>query len=584
LLSKDPAHRPDASACLEVVGQIRAHGPSADPATEPEEQETDTVHPVALELRPGDVLDGYIVEQELGRGGMGITYACRDGSDTRFALKVAGFKFKSAERAREQMRRDAEHAARIPDHPAIAKVHGLGETEVRGVPVVYLCCELVMGPSLSRLVDRYGPIPPRALQHLWVSVVEGVKTIHDAGILHLDLKPGNVLLDRHVDAERPLEPQLLEALPKIIDFGISRRLEDAPDTSTGLEGTPYYMSPEQCEGLAPGRASDIYTLGTTFFQLATGAPPFIGEQLAVINQQVTSAPPVAELKGRLGYHLSLVLSRCLLKDPAERYSDATELLEHLCLAGERGFPRRELEYVRDREHLVLSGTAPRRAPPSSSHKHLRMRSEGFEQLGQILSAVSQLEPTRREAERTTSWLEQHLDELREVLLDDPGRATVELEVIFKVLVPRVEQCCAQLEGERASILSRLQALDRDARALVAICELRARTLTEDWREASAALERLDSLEDTQARNRLVRVRVERDLDQRLTELRWDLREATAKIDGLLASGKSEWAAQELLSFERRHPHANEVAEVVAVLEELRERVAQDHEAGRDSEM
>ncbi|RMG10545.1 MAG: hypothetical protein D6731_17205 [Planctomycetota bacterium] len=576
LLAENPASRPEAAACLEIVGWLRSRGPTADPDTEPEQHTTDTVLPVSLELAVGDVLDGYVVERELGRGGMGITYAVRDDAGQRYALKVAGFRFRSAQKAREQLRRDAAHAAAVAGHPCVARVYGLGETEVRGVPVVYLRSAFVAGPSLARLVEQHGPLPLPALRHLWVRVAEGLEAIHQAGVVHLDLKPGNILLDRPIDPDRPLEEQLLAATPRVIDFGISRRLDEDSETATALEGTPFYMSPEQCEGLRPGPAADIYTLGTTFFHLATGAPPFAGEQLAVLSQQVTSPPPVAELPGRLGYHLSLVISRCLFKDPQARYPSAGDLLADLRRAGGRDFPRRTLEFLREREHLFLSGRAPRRAPPSSSHKFLRERRAGCAELAELLAAVARPDPSPKALRRRRDWIAELLDELRESLLDDPHATRVELEVIERVVLPRLRSAAEELADDE--LIADLHQAARTACELEALCDVRALTLEERWRGASAALARL---EETGSTNRLARVRVERDLDQRLAELRWDLRESSARIDGLLADGQLEWARQELRSFERRHPRAAEVEDVAGDLAALRDRLSTSAAADDD---
>ncbi len=531
---------------------------------------------LAVDLRSGDRLNQYTIEDELGRGGMGITYACRNDEGERFALKIAGYDPKRTHNARDQLERDAELASLVAPHPAVARVYEMGEAVIRGVSVAYLRSELVAGPPISRLLESNGVLAPDAVRHLWVAVAEGLAAIHKAGVLHLDLKPANLLLDRTIDPRGNTSQQVLEAMPKIIDFGISRQRGDNAATSVGVEGTPFYMSPEQCEGVEPSPASDIYTLGVAFFHIATGTLPFSGEQLAVLHKHVHVAPPLAELDGRLGYHLSLILSRCLLKNPADRYPGPSELLVDLCAAGGRDFAHRELEYRRDHEILTLSGKVPRRAPGSSGPFE-RFQGESFTPLGQLLWLFSKLGENTKDLKRALEWLAQRIEELREVLLREPNRVSLELDVVTKVLIPRLRSALSAVvdRSELPDGFERdLDTIDGDAKALRKIGDVRAQTLLESWQVARTSLAQLKPLEETGAQNRLVRVRVERDLDERVTELRWDLEEIKAKIGALLETGDSKWAAQELLAFERRHPHADVLAEISAPLDALRALVSQ----------
>jgi serine/threonine protein kinase len=529
---------------------------------------------VPVDLRPGDRLNEYSIEEELGRGGMGTTYACRDTKGQRFALKIAGDDPLRPQNAKDQLRRDAELASLVAPCPAVAQVYEMGDAEIRGVSVAYLRSELVTGPPLSTLLESSGRLSSEAVRHLWVAVTEGLSAIHDAGVLHLDLKPSNLLLDRPINTQRGLTDQLLHATPKIIDFGISRKRGDNAATSAGVEGTPYYMSPEQCEGVEPSPASDIYTLGVAFFQIATGTLPFTGEQLAVLHQHVRVAPPLAELDGRLGYHLSLILSRCLLKNPADRYPNPAELRVDLCAAGGRDFAHRDLEYRRDHETLTLSGKVPRRAAPSSGPFE-RFRGDSFEPLAQLLWLFTRLRPSAKDVVRAAEWITQRVDELRETLLAEPDRVSIELDVVSAVLLPRLRRSLSDLNDSEAlpeSFDQELGEIEANALALRELGAVRRQTLLESWQVARTSLTQLRPLEETGAQNRLVRVRIERDLDERVGEMRWDLVEVTAKIDALLASGDAKWAAQELLTFERRHPHADALEEIAGPLGLLRQRV------------
>jgi serine/threonine protein kinase len=563
LLSKVPSARPTADAALAVVAELRATHPDLADETDP------TLGP-PVELRPGDDLNGYILERELGRGGAGVTYAGRDREGVLYALKVARLGT-SADKAREQLRRDAEHAAQVRPHPSVARVYGVGEGEVQGVPVVYLRSELVEGPSLARLIDQHGALPIAAVLHLFARVAQGLTAIHAAGVLHLDLKPSNILLDRPVDPTRRLEAQLLQTTPKIIDFGISRRASEAT-TSTGVEGTPYYMSPEQCEGMIPAPTADLYALGAAFFHVATGAPAFTGEQLAVLHKQVNQPAPLAQLEGRLGFHLSLIIARCMLKDPDQRYPTAEALLEDMARAGGRDFPSRELESARDRELLLLTGQTRRRAPPAS--EGFKRHALVFAPLARLLGFLARPQLDRQAVERGVGWLELRLDELRDQLLERPSVSEVELEVVALVLLPRLRRGVEALDDPEgtAALLNRLERVAADLRFLSLAARVHTQTAEERWGGAEEALEQLPSIGDTQARNRLVRVRIERDLRERLDEVRWDLEEVRAKAESLLDADERAWAKQEVDGFLRRHPSAPELEGVEETLAALRDRL------------
>ena len=296
LLAKAPADRP---ALADVERRLRGLLTEA----ERDEQTKPALVPVAVELQPGDEVEDersgerYKIERELGRGGMGIVYAVQAEDGRRLALKVAGFNFATQEQARAQLIRDAENAIRVGEnqsHPAVATVFWVGTAVVRKAPIVFLISELVNGPSLAQRISEFGPIEDELARDLWVRVAEGLGAIHDAGVLHLDLTPGNILVE---GLTAPGEETQSEAVrPKIVDFGISKRVES--HTIRNVEGNPGYMSPEQCEGLAPCFASDIYMLGATFYHATTGRPVFSGEPMAVLNQHRTSAPAAGRSRDR----------------------------------------------------------------------------------------------------------------------------------------------------------------------------------------------------------------------------------------------------------------------------------------------
>jgi hypothetical protein len=262
-------------------------------------------------------IGNYDILAELGRGGMGVVYKAQDRRLRRLvALKVilAGGHAGAAEQHRFQV--EVEAAARL-QHPNIVQVFEVGEEDGRP----FMAMEYCPGGSLEdRIRDQ--PQPPREAAQLVATLANALHHAHGAGIVHRDIKPANVLL-------------AADGAPKVADFGLAKRLNDADGlTQTGaIMGSLGYMAPEQAAGrtreAAP--ATDVYSLGAVLYKLLTGRPPFHGlNQLETINSIVARDPvSIRVLQPRASRDLVTICHKCLEKKPASRYATAAALAEDL---------------------------------------------------------------------------------------------------------------------------------------------------------------------------------------------------------------------------------------------------------------
>ena len=267
---------------------------------------------------PPDLVD-YRPGRLLGQGGFGAVYrARRVADDLEVAIKVSRpDQFSASERL--LLEAAALRAIGTPFVPAVFEVGHLP------VGAAYVVMEFVKAPTLAEvLTEVAGPLPRAVVFRIAPALAGLVARAHDRGFLHGDLKPENVFVIPDSDAEGPPV--------RLFDFGLVRRL-DAARTSTGEElpeGTPDYMSPEQCEGGGVIDArSDIYSLGVMLYEMVTGAPPFWGKAADVQMGHRSRRPPAPSRRAPVDPALERVILRCLAKDPARRYATAKQLEDAL---------------------------------------------------------------------------------------------------------------------------------------------------------------------------------------------------------------------------------------------------------------
>ena len=257
-----------------------------------------------------DVTSRYVLEQELGRGGMGVVYRARDSRLGRtVAIKILNPRQHTPEAIR-RFEREARAAAAL-SHPGIVHIYDFD----RGFSSFFISMEFVSGPTLNQLIREEPAFVRRNLGALMRQIVDAVGYAHQRHVIHRDLKPANLIV-----AERQQV--------KILDFGIARRLDELDLSASGATGTPYYMAPEQILGENPDERTDVYALGVTFFQMATGTLPFATGN--VLRAHLEQPPPdpqalAPDLEPAIGH----VITRCLAKNPDQRPRDGSALLASL---------------------------------------------------------------------------------------------------------------------------------------------------------------------------------------------------------------------------------------------------------------
>jgi serine/threonine protein kinase/tetratricopeptide (TPR) repeat protein len=264
------------------------------------------------------LLGNYQILEEIGRGGMGVIYRARQRHSRRIvALKRMLSCHADSRETLMRFRREAQAAAKL-DHPNILPIYEVSETE-EGLP--FFSMKFAGGDSLLEAAPALRSEPRRAVA-LMAKVARALQYAHEQGILHRDLKPGNILLDGHGE-------------PLVCDFGLAKWLEPMGDLTRtpSIFGTPGYIAPEQVNGLASKLtpAADIYGLGAILFHLLTGRPPFTGEHALNVIQQATEkpAPKLRGLSPTLDRDLETICGKCLEREPHARYHSAGELAEDL---------------------------------------------------------------------------------------------------------------------------------------------------------------------------------------------------------------------------------------------------------------
>jgi serine/threonine protein kinase/Tfp pilus assembly protein PilF len=271
------------------------------------------VPPSAMSMDFGD----YELLEQIGRGGQGVVFRARQKSLNRIvALKVIDSGRWTTKPRLKRFRREAEAAASL-EHPCIVPIYEVGDRDGS----CYFSMKFVEGGQLDEVV-RHTPISIRQAAELTAKIARTVHYAHEHGILHRDIKPGNILLDAQSE-------------PHLTDFGLARLVESESSVTQTLDvlGTPSYMAPEQAVGnnAAVSNATDVYGLGAVFYQLLTGQPPFAGgatyETIRLLCETEPRNPRL--LNPKIDRDLSTICLKCLEKDPKRRYSSALALAEDL---------------------------------------------------------------------------------------------------------------------------------------------------------------------------------------------------------------------------------------------------------------
>ncbi|MGE5186052.1 MAG: serine/threonine-protein kinase [Acidobacteriota bacterium] len=297
--------------------------PSPGPSPTPALDRTATAIPtprreasLTTTLEPGQVLaQRYRVQRLLGKGGMGAVYLADDEVlGELVALKVISSSFASDEAAMiARFRREAAAARKVSSQNVI-RIHDLGEARPG---LLYLSMEYFAGRTLADVIAQRGIVPIKDVIDILQQIAAGLECAHEAGVIHRDLKPGNVLV-----GER--------GAVKIIDFGLATMAMGEGLTATGaILGTPHYMAPEQVRGKTVDARSDIYALGALAYHLVTGRPPFAGDNAIAIGFAHLSETPVPprELRRDCPAALDAAIIAALAKAPENRPASAKVFIE-----------------------------------------------------------------------------------------------------------------------------------------------------------------------------------------------------------------------------------------------------------------
>ena len=262
-------------------------------------------------------LGRYEILGELGKGAMGVVYRANDPMLSRtVAIKTVNMSVEADERAEYEARffQEAKAAGGL-NHPNIVTIYDIGNND----NVAYMAMELLEGDELRALMVPGSPFAPARAMEIAAQVADGLSYAHQRGIVHRDIKPANIMV-------------LIIGSAKITDCGIARLRQAEVRTQTGIVmGSPRYMSPEQVAGKRADPRSDIFSLGVILYEMATGKPPFTGEDVTSVMYQIMNVmpPPPSTVNPASPELLDFIVAKALAKTPEQRYQDAAELARDL---------------------------------------------------------------------------------------------------------------------------------------------------------------------------------------------------------------------------------------------------------------
>ena len=280
-----------------------------------------------MSTNPPQSLGKYELRERLGRGGMAEVWKAYDPQLKRYvAIKYVQANLRADPAFATRFVREAQAVASLR-HPNIVRIYDFETSTLDSdESMAYMVMDYVEGQTLADYVRSNASahqLPSASeIVHLFTPLAAAIGYAHQHGIIHRDIKPANILLDKHNTSHNPMGEPILS------DFGIVKMLGTSTGTLTNASvGTPLYISPEQAKGQPGSEQSDIYSLGVTLFEVATGVPPFSAESPFVVMNQHISAPPPSprSINPALPPALEAVILRCLAKDPADRFSSAASL-------------------------------------------------------------------------------------------------------------------------------------------------------------------------------------------------------------------------------------------------------------------
>ena len=338
---------------------------------------------------PGTLLNGrYRLGPPIGEGGMAIVYRAHDETlDRNVAVKILRPQYGADRAFVRRFRQEARSAASL-SHPGIAPVFDTGVDAGRQ----YIVMALVEGQDLERVLAAEGPLPPREALRIGADVADALQAAHDAGIVHRDVKPANIIITATGEV-------------RVVDFGIARALGHSRTTQSGLlVGSVQYVSPEQVLNEAIGPRSDVYSLGIVLYEMLTGIRPFDGPApVAVAVERLRSVPPSpGHIRRGIPRDVDALVMRAIERDPADRFPSARTFADALRGVRDRRSSRgaRALAAAGGPgEGAALGATGSRRAP-------------GLKPQGMAAASVSSAPGSRPRRERRRPMTARRRDLLR----------------------------------------------------------------------------------------------------------------------------------------------------------------------------
>jgi len=274
----------------------------------------ETAKRLALDFSPGQYFGKrYQIIEEIGKGGMGRVYKAVDNELNRIvALKMISPELSSTPEIIKRFKKELILASKV-NHKNVCRIYDLGEAE----GIKFISMQFIDGQDLKQFIIQSSKLIEEKAIVITKQICEALQAAHDVGVIHRDLKPRNIMLDKVGKAY-------------VMDFGIARSIDAKEVTKPGLViGTPHYMSPEQAAGKKADQRSDIYSLGAIMYEMLTGKPPFTSDTIAgLLHKQINKPPaPPSRISPQISMGIQDIIMKCLQKEPEERFESADDILK-----------------------------------------------------------------------------------------------------------------------------------------------------------------------------------------------------------------------------------------------------------------